>query len=97
MLPTLVAARKLWSSWEGGRSTPWNPHPDVVRKAMVRIDGQIVIARPVEEVFDFVADERNEPRYNPGCVSPRRPLRDPSVSAPGTGRRWRAWAEPSLW
>jgi len=24
-----------------------------------------VIHRPVEEVFDFVADERNEPRYNP--------------------------------
>lgn len=31
---------------------------------MVRIDGQIVIDRPVEEVFDLVADERNEPRYN---------------------------------
>jgi Polyketide cyclase / dehydrase and lipid transport len=24
-----------------------------------------VIERPVEEVFDFVADERNEPRFNP--------------------------------
>jgi carbon monoxide dehydrogenase subunit G len=32
---------------------------------MVRIDGEIVINRPTEEVFDFVADERNEPRYNP--------------------------------
>jgi hypothetical protein len=32
---------------------------------MVRIEGEIVIKRPVEEVFDFVADERNEPRYNP--------------------------------
>jgi hypothetical protein len=31
---------------------------------MVRIDCQIVINRPVEEVFDFVADERNEPRCN---------------------------------
>lgn len=31
---------------------------------MVRIEGEIVINRPVEEVFDFVADERNEPRYN---------------------------------
>ena len=31
---------------------------------MVRIEGEIVISRPVEEVFDFVADERNEPRYN---------------------------------
>jgi hypothetical protein len=32
---------------------------------MAHIDGEIVINRPVEEVFDFVADERNEPRYNP--------------------------------
>jgi hypothetical protein len=31
---------------------------------MVRVEGEIVINRPVEEVFDFVADERNEPRYN---------------------------------
>jgi hypothetical protein len=30
----------------------------------VHIEGEIVIGRPVEEVFDFVADERNEPRYN---------------------------------
>lgn len=32
---------------------------------MQRIDGEIIIERPVEEVFDFVADERNEPQYNP--------------------------------
>jgi Polyketide cyclase / dehydrase and lipid transport len=32
---------------------------------MVRIDGEIVINRPVDAVFDFVADERNEPCYNP--------------------------------
>ena len=32
---------------------------------MIRIEGEIVIERPVEEVFDFVADARNEPRYNP--------------------------------
>ena len=32
---------------------------------MARINGELVINRPVEEVFDFVADERNEPRYNP--------------------------------
>ena len=29
-----------------------------------RIEGEIVIRRPVEEVFDFVADERNEPAFN---------------------------------
>jgi len=32
---------------------------------MARVEGEIVMNRPVEEVFDFVADERNEPRYNP--------------------------------
>jgi uncharacterized membrane protein len=29
------------------------------------IEGEIVIARPIDEVFDLVADERNEPRFNP--------------------------------
>ena len=33
------------------------------------IKGRIVIARPVEEVFDFVADETNEPRYNEDMLS----------------------------
>ena len=32
---------------------------------MTRIEGEIVINRPVDEVFDFVADARNEPLYNP--------------------------------
>lgn len=32
---------------------------------MSHVEGQIVIRRPVDEVFDFVADERNEPHYNP--------------------------------
>jgi uncharacterized protein YndB with AHSA1/START domain len=29
------------------------------------IEGNIVINRPIDAVFDFVADERNEPQYNP--------------------------------
>lgn len=32
---------------------------------MPRVEGDLVIGRPVEEVFDFVADERDEPRFNP--------------------------------
>lgn len=36
---------------------------------MAQIEGEIVIDRPVAEVFDFVADERNEPRYNPQMVA----------------------------
>lgn len=34
-------------------------------RGVVRIAGEIVIERPIDEVFDFVADERNEPDYNP--------------------------------
>jgi uncharacterized membrane protein len=32
---------------------------------MATINGSIEIDCPIEEVFDFVADERNEPKYNP--------------------------------
>ena len=32
---------------------------------MPRIEGELLIERPVEVVFDFVADERNEPYFNP--------------------------------
>jgi hypothetical protein len=36
---------------------------------VVHIAGEIVIARPPEVAFDFVADERNEPRFNPRMTS----------------------------
>lgn len=32
---------------------------------MAHIGGEIIIRRPVEDVFEFVADQRNEPHYNP--------------------------------
>ena len=32
---------------------------------MSRVRGSLEIARPVEAVFDFVADQSNEPTYNP--------------------------------
>lgn len=35
---------------------------------MARVRGSLDIARPVEEVFDFVADQRNEVRYNPAMT-----------------------------
>jgi hypothetical protein len=31
---------------------------------MTTIEGDIVIRRPVDVVFDYVADQRNEPQYN---------------------------------
>ncbi len=35
---------------------------------MARIEGEIIIDRPVDAVFDYVADQSNEPRYNPQMV-----------------------------
>jgi hypothetical protein len=35
---------------------------------MAEIEGEILIGRAVEVVFDFVADQRNEPQYNPRMV-----------------------------
>ncbi|GAA2607873.1 SRPBCC family protein [Paractinoplanes durhamensis] len=35
---------------------------------MAQINGEVLIRRPAEEVFDFVADERNESMYNPAMV-----------------------------
>jgi hypothetical protein len=49
---------------------------------MARIEGEILIAAPVEQVFDVVADERNEPRYNPRIV--RVEKTSPGPVGPGT-------------
>jgi uncharacterized protein YndB with AHSA1/START domain len=35
---------------------------------MARIEGEVLIDRPQEAVFDFIADQRNEPQYNPRMV-----------------------------
>jgi hypothetical protein len=35
---------------------------------MASIEGEILIDRPVEAVFDYVADQSNEPQYNPAMV-----------------------------
>ncbi len=35
---------------------------------MAKISGEIVIDRLIEDVFDFVVDERNEPLYNSALI-----------------------------
>jgi len=35
---------------------------------MAKIEGQITIGRPVDVAFDYVADQTNEPQYNPAMV-----------------------------
>ncbi len=53
---------------------------------MAWVKGGLVINRPVEEVFDFVADERNEPRYNPRMLRAEKLTPGPI----GVGTRFRA-------
>lgn len=53
---------------------------------MAHITGQVRIAAPPEEVFDAVADSRNEPSYNPSMT-------DAELLTPlpiGAGTRFRA-------
>jgi uncharacterized protein YndB with AHSA1/START domain len=35
---------------------------------MAKIKGEIIIDRPIDVVFDYVADQSNEPQYNPQMV-----------------------------
>ena len=53
---------------------------------MARIAGDIVIDRPVEVVFDYVADQSNEPRYNPQMVRAEKMTAGPV----GVGTRFRS-------
>ena len=53
---------------------------------MARIDGDIVIGRPVEAVFDYVADQSNEPQYNPQMVRAEKITAGPV----GAGTRFRS-------
>lgn len=55
---------------------------------MARVSGEIRIERPVEEVFDFVADPRNEPIYNPRMLQSEK-ITDGPI---GVGTRFRARA-----
>jgi len=55
-------------------------------RVTVRIEGEIVINRPVNEVFDFVADERNEPPFN----ARMRRAEKISEGSIGVGTRYRA-------
>ena len=53
---------------------------------MANVAGEIVIRRRIEEVFDFVADERHEPQYNPNMIVSEKLTEGPI----GVGTRFRA-------
>jgi Polyketide cyclase / dehydrase and lipid transport len=51
---------------------------------MISATWQIRIERPAEEIFEFVADLRNEPRFNPDVSNIEQQTPDPI----GEGTRW---------
>jgi hypothetical protein len=53
---------------------------------MAGIEGEIIIARPVDVVFDYVADQSNEPQYNPQMVRAEKITAGPV----GKGTRFRS-------
>jgi hypothetical protein len=55
-------------------------------RAMSGIQGEVTITRPIEVVFDFVADQTNEPRCNPSMVRAEKVTAGPI----GTGTRFRS-------
>jgi len=55
---------------------------------MTHVRGQIDIGSPLETVFDTVADQTNEPTYNPGMVRSEKVTAGPV----GEGSRFRAVA-----
>ncbi len=50
------------------------------------IEGEILIRRPLDEVFDYVADERHEPAFNPRMTNVEKLTGGPI----GAGTRFRA-------
>jgi len=55
---------------------------------VARVSGEILINRPVEQVFDYAADQRNEPLYNPRMLRSEKVTDGPI----GVGTRFRATA-----
>ena len=53
---------------------------------MATVRGEIVIGRPVDVVFDYVADQSNEPQYNPHMVRAEKVTQGPV----GKGTRFRS-------
>ena len=56
---------------------------------MPKISGEILINQPIELVFDYVADQRNEPNYNPQMLQSEM-ITDGPI---GVGTRFRATAQ----
>ena len=58
---------------------------------MARIEGEIIIGRPVDVVFDYIADQSNEPHYNPHMVQAKKITAGPVGTGTRSARRWSPW------
>lgn len=56
------------------------------RPELADVFGEIVVRRPVDRVFDFYADARNEPSYDPWVAAAEKATWGPV----GVGTRWRS-------
>ena len=56
---------------------------------MASIEGEILIGRPVDVVFDYVADQGNEPQCNPQMVRAEKITPGPVGKGTRFRRRWR--------
>lgn len=96
-MPTATLARWLTTTYtqyqtEEALAFRWtHPNPER-RRCCCEHRREIIINRPIDVVFDFVADERNEPRHNP-----RLRQVDQTKSGPiGQGKRFRAEATATM-
>ena len=60
---------------------------------MARVEGETVIGRPVDVVFNYVADQSNEPQYNPQVVRAEKITAGPV----GKGTQFRSAAASRGW
>jgi len=51
---------------------------------MITVESDAVIRRPVNEVFDFVSDQENEPKWHTDILD----IRPAPGTSPGLGSRW---------
>jgi hypothetical protein len=64
---------------------------------MAGVEGEILIGQPVDVVFDYVADQSNEPQYNPRMVRAEKITPGPGpVPHPGAGWRRNGLRAPVL-
>jgi hypothetical protein len=61
---------------------------------MAGIEGEILIGQPVDVVFDYVADQSNEPQYNPRMVRAEKITPGPVGREPSSARLWRRSGAP---